>query len=113
MITQVDRRKYKRIKENVVIEYKWLNGAASDISQSLDLGEGGACFLAKKFIPMAQRLILKLSLPGVPGKVKIVSKIAWMDRPKNESYYRVGVQFLNISKSDLNIFNKYLVNHNA
>ncbi|MDD5634645.1 MAG: PilZ domain-containing protein [Candidatus Omnitrophica bacterium] len=100
MDTQVQRRKYERVEKDAVVRYQNLDGADMGISQTLNIGQGGMCFLSSKFMPMARRLVFEIYMPKSLKIIKVVSRVAWVKKFEERKCFTVGVQFLSISRAD-------------
>lgn len=97
-----DKRRYKRVAAGVPIRYKNLRAAAELPvgAISRNLSEGGICFHTNKFISLACRLVVEISIPTSLRPVKAISKVAWIRRIPSTDQYELGNQFLEINKED-------------
>lgn len=103
-----DKRRYKRIDFTVPIQYKNLRMPAELPVGSVtrNLSEGGICFKSNKFVSLACRLVVEITLPTSPKPIKAISKIAWIRKIPSSDQYELGNQFLEITKEDkANILN--------
>ncbi|MCX5678334.1 MAG: PilZ domain-containing protein [Candidatus Omnitrophica bacterium] len=103
-----DKRRYKRVDSNVPIRYKNLR-VATELpagATSVNLSEGGVCFHTNKFISLACRLVVEISIPTTLKPIKAISKVAWIRRIPSTDQYELGNQFLEINREDkTNILN--------
>lgn len=103
-----DKRRYKRVDSSVPIRYKNLR-IATELpagATSKNLSEGGVCFHTNKFISLACRLVVEISIPTSVKPIKAISKVAWIRRIPSTDQYELGNQFLEINKEDkTNILN--------
>ena len=103
-----DKRRYKRVDANVPVQYKNLR-IPTDLpigSIARNLSEGGVCFQTGKFISLACRLIVEISIPTSLKPIKAISKVAWIRKIPSTDQYELGNQFLEITKEDkVNILN--------
>ncbi|MCM8791012.1 MAG: PilZ domain-containing protein [Candidatus Omnitrophica bacterium] len=97
-----EKRKYKRVNSSLAIQYKNLRqlGEAASGSLTKNVSEGGVCFKSNKFISLACRLVLEISLPNSPKPIKAISKVAWIRKLPSSDQYELGNQFLEITKED-------------
>ena len=97
-----DKRRYKRVDFNFPIQYKNLKTAGEIPLGSLtrNLSEGGVCFKSNRFVSLACRLVVEISLPTSPRPVKAISKVAWIRKIPSSDQYELGNQFLEITKED-------------
>jgi c-di-GMP-binding flagellar brake protein YcgR len=97
-----EKRKFKRIDSNLQVQFKNLRQAGEAPSGSLtrNVSEGGVCFKTSKFISLACRLVLEISMPNSPKPIKAISKVAWIRKVPSSDQYELGNQFLEINKED-------------
>ena len=97
-----EKRRYKRVDTSLALEYRDLKKASDLPKGSLlkNIGEGGICFSSNKFMSLACRLILNITLPNSARSIKAISKVAWIKRLPAGDQYELGNQFLEIAKED-------------
>ena len=97
-----NKRRYKRVDSNVPVLYKNLRIPTELPAGSIarNLSEGGVCFQTSKFISLACRLVVEISIPTVLKPIKAISKVAWIRRIPLSDQYELGNQFLEITKED-------------
>lgn len=97
-----EKRKYKRVDSSLQVQFKNLRQPSDLPSGSLtrNVSEGGVCFKSNKFISLACRLVLEISIPNAPKPVKAISKVAWIRKVPSTDQYELGNQFLEIAKED-------------
>lgn len=105
-----ERRKYHRYELGIPVQYKNIKMLSGPLTGALtrNIGEGGICFLGNEFLSLAQRLVLTLSLPAPSRPIKIISKVAWIQKVPMGDQYRIGSQFLTMSDEDRNELKDYL-----
>ncbi|NQT32682.1 MAG: PilZ domain-containing protein [Candidatus Omnitrophica bacterium] len=111
MSVDVERRKYIRRKTHIPVSISRLKGGiSSKDSDSItrNMSEGGICFRAPNFIPMACRIVFELDMPAFSDPVKIVSRVAWIDKTASGEDYEIGAQFLDMSREDKELLMKYI-----
>ncbi|MBU0605052.1 MAG: PilZ domain-containing protein [Candidatus Omnitrophica bacterium] len=97
-----NKRRYKRVDFSVPVVYKNLR-VPTELpvgSVTRNLSEGGVCFQTSKFISLACRLVVEISIPTVLRPIKAISKVAWIRRIPLSDQYELGNQFLEITKED-------------
>ena len=103
-----EKRKFRRVDSGLQVQYKNLR-QASELpvgSVTRNVSEGGVCFKSSKFISLACRLVLEISIPNSPKPIKAISKVAWIRKIPSSDQYELGNQFLEITKEDkANIMN--------
>lgn len=97
-----EKRRFKRVDTNIPVQFKDLRKAGELPAGSLtrNLSEGGVCFKTNRFVSLACRLVVEISLPSAPKPVKAISKVAWIRKVPSSDQYELGNQFLEISKED-------------
>ena len=98
-----EKRKHERYDAHVPLHFNKLSpnqNSEGTGSVTRNLGRGGICFRASEFIPLAQRLILALSVPQIKDSIKVISKVAWIKKVEPGDEYEVGIQFLEMKKKD-------------
>ena len=109
MMTE-EKRRYKRAGSALSIQYKNLRKINDPAGESLsrNISEGGVCFQTSKFISLACRLIVEISIPTSLKPIKAISKVAWIRKISSGDQYELGNQFLEISKEDKSIITDYV-----
>jgi len=97
-----NKRRYKRVDSNVPVLYRNFHIPTELPAGSIarNLSEGGVCFQTSKFISLACRLIVEISIPTALKPIKAISKVAWIKRMPSSDQYELGNQFLEITKED-------------
>ena len=110
MSTFDEKRKFRRIESRFPLKYKDLRKAGEESrgTVSKNLSEGGVRFRSDRFISLACRLVVELNLPALARPIRAVSKIAWIRKLPAGDDYEVGNQFLEISRADKDIIQKFV-----
>jgi len=113
-MSPADKRRYARVDLNAPVQYKNLRGATELPANSTtrNLCEGGVCFQTSKFISLACRLVVEISIPTSAKPIKAISKVAWIRKVPSTDLYELGNQFLEITKEDKSNILKF-VNQNV
>ncbi len=85
-----DKRRFYRHPINVPIEYQELQTRKNHTS-TIDISEGGLCFLSEKFLPKG--LSLHLRIPVGDQVFTIEGLVAYSNRVPSMSRFRTGVIF--------------------
>lgn len=104
-----EKRKHTRLDVRVPVNYKELRNQES-IKGTLtkNLSEGGVKFNTDKFISLACRMIVEMTLPTSPKPIRAISKVAWIKKLPLGDDYEIGNQFLDMTKDDKARINDYL-----
>jgi c-di-GMP-binding flagellar brake protein YcgR len=98
----VNKRKYARVDSSLPVQYKNIKtmGELPLGSSSRNVSEGGVCFKSNRFISLACRLVLEITLPTISRPVKAITKVAWIRKVPDTNQYELGNQFLEMTKED-------------
>ncbi|MFH1837116.1 MAG: PilZ domain-containing protein [Candidatus Omnitrophota bacterium] len=113
MQEQTEKRRYQRVETHVPLKCGKLRDGSNckgENSITKDLSLGGMSFRTDNFIPMANRLIVEISLPEKTKSIKAISKIAWIKKSRSGNGYETGNQFLEMSKEDKDSVADYINN---
>ena len=105
-----EKRRYPRIDIRIPLQYKELHTPTPSIKGALtnDLSEGGVKFKSDKFISLACRMVVEISLPNEFKPIKAISKVAWIKKLPIGDDYEIGNQFLDMTKDDKRVINDYV-----
>jgi len=97
-----ENRRYARAGRSLQLRYRDFKNAGAVPLGSLttDVSEGGVAFDSDKFLRLESRFVMEVSLPEVSGTVKAISKVAWIKRLAGANGYRVGINFVWMSRGD-------------
>ncbi|MGB9735980.1 MAG: PilZ domain-containing protein [bacterium] len=103
----MERRKHKRSKIKVMIDY--LNGSDIEVGYTKDISLGGM-FIETTNIPEKDSVVfVDFYLPGVRKKLKLKGRVVWSSNGSGQSYSTrpgIGIEFMDLSdenKNNLNI----------
>jgi c-di-GMP-binding flagellar brake protein YcgR len=103
-----ERRRAKRIKLNINIEYdiseyqKWVE------AQSRNLSENGICIITGKELAVGSVVQLKFTLPDTDVPLQVTGKVIWNEFSLDEDYYIQGLEFTGLSPDNLELVRKYI-----
>ena len=86
-----ERRKFYRHPVNVPIQFQEVRAGKPDRTISVDLSEGGICFLADHFIAKGSGVQLTIAVEN--ERFKISGNVAYCNREAHTGRYRTGVVF--------------------
>ena len=90
--TPVEKRRFFRHPVSVPIQYRTVTEKSSDKSSSVDVSEGGMCFVAERFLPVGTRLSLRI--PVGDQVFKVNGQVAYCSSSRDAGQFRTGVAFL-------------------
>jgi len=109
MLSFGEKRRHQRIDVKVPLQYKELGGEKiSKGTLSKNVSEGGIKFHTDKFISLACRLVVEMSIPSSTKPIRAISKVAWIKKLPVGDTYEVGNQFLDMTKEDKSIMSDYV-----
>jgi Tfp pilus assembly protein PilZ len=98
----LENRKFKRKVYSLPLKHRDLskNETVTTTSVAANISEGGVSFTSDEFVPLAQRLVLEISLPTTPDAIKAISRVIWIKKIASTDQYVIGSQFLQMRKED-------------
>ncbi|MDD5439841.1 MAG: PilZ domain-containing protein [Candidatus Omnitrophica bacterium] len=97
-----EKRRFPRIDIRVPLQYKELRegNSQSKGTTTRNLSEGGVKFNTDKFISLACRMVVELTIPTSQKPIRAISKVAWIKKLPVGDDYEIGNQFLDMAKDD-------------
>lgn len=97
-----ERRRFSRINARLPLQYKDIQRPIETYSGTLtrDISEGGVRFISNEFLSIFTRLLLEISVPSFSRPIKVISKVAWIQKFPRTNQYNVGVQFMDVTEED-------------
>ncbi|MFH1129016.1 MAG: PilZ domain-containing protein [Candidatus Omnitrophota bacterium] len=105
-----ERRRFIRIKEKDIINYKILPNYKTEKNITEDLSIGGIKFFSNKFIPFSSVLLVEIKLEHAHKILTIIVKVKWIRQKFDDELYELGAEFIDVSSEDLKFLNGYLYN---
>lgn len=106
-----EKRRFARAITHVPVKYRKI-GQPGQMKKghtvTRNISEGGTYFYTSEFISRACRLLLEFDMPMFTRPVKAISKVAWIKKGPGEEQYKIGNQFLEISKQDQKLISEYV-----
>jgi c-di-GMP-binding flagellar brake protein YcgR len=103
-----ERRKAKRIKLKIDVEYdmseyqKWVE------AQARNLSECGICIVSSKELSVGAVLQLKFNLPDSYTPLNVAGKVIWNEFSLSDNFYLSGIEFKNVTEENRRIIKKYI-----
>ncbi len=97
-----ERRQYPRVNTTMSIQYRGIRQASDSIMGAIarDISCGGIRVLANEFVSVFTRLVVEVAIPSIPKPVRVISKVAWIQKRPHGEQYEVGMQFLDMAEED-------------
>ena len=96
----LEMRRFKRVIYKVTVKL-FLSENKTESLQTVDISEGGICFIAKKALKTDARISIKLELDKDKEPVYADARVAWVKRIELLSgqlldKYKIGVEFIDL-----------------
>lgn len=97
-----ERRQYPRVNTTMSIQYRGMRQASDSVMGAIarDISSGGIRVLVNEFISVFTRLVVEVYIPSTSEAVKVVSKVAWIQKRPHGEQYEIGMQFLDMAEED-------------
>ena len=106
-----ERRKRPRFLMELPLEYRKADGPKMRPGHTVNFSEDGLMVLGSEQMAIGEKLEMKIYFSSGSGFVTIpaIVKVVWLDiDPKEDGYYRFGVNFINISPVDMQSLKEFL-----
>ena len=87
----IDKRRFYRHPVSTPIQYQEVHNRTLSRTSSVDMSQGGICFLAEHFL--AKGIELQLSIPVCGQLFRMKGRVAYCNRVPSVNRYRTGVAF--------------------
>jgi c-di-GMP-binding flagellar brake protein YcgR len=106
-----EKRKHPRVTVDLPLEYWHIDNVRSHPGRIANLSEGGLLFYISEEIEVGQLLRVRLFLDYCRKLIiEAQVQVAWKDfRLENESYYRIGVKFVDVSSEAMEQLRNFLI----
>jgi c-di-GMP-binding flagellar brake protein YcgR len=91
-ISQIEKRKFYRHPLSKPIQYQAYQSKSTDRTSTVDVSEGGMCFLAEHLLPRGTKLHLRIPVGGQVFQLQ--AQVAYCNEEPRLNKYRTGVAFL-------------------
>ncbi len=97
-----ERRQNPRINTTMSIQYKGIRQASDSVMGAIarDISSGGIRVLLNEFVSVFTRLVVEVAIPSNPKLIRVISKVAWIQKRPHGEQYEVGMQFLDMAEED-------------
>ena len=109
-LTGIEKRRHKRIDCEIQSAIKTTdeNGRPSLLETTVqDISEGGVRFRINKFIPVRDRVWVKLNIPR-SKPIEVLTKPAWIRELPSIGQYDIGAQFLTLTDEDRRLIQSFV-----
>ncbi len=98
----VEHRRLPRLRFSTPVQYRNILKPQEPFAGSLskDLSAGGVRVTTFHFLGKDLRLVLLMYLPSQLKPVRVVGRVAWMQRQRFTESYDCGIQFIEVSPED-------------
>ena len=106
----MEKRRYKRLKSQVIIQYVELGGESIKTSQIVDISEGGLLFNSDTYIEPGALIRLKMTVPtSFPNPIKIEGTVRHCREIMKGQLFQTGIEFSPEFPEPLQEIRKYAV----
>ena len=101
-----EKRKFRRIDANVIINYAILTKNEvedyKNMSQGMteNIGLGGICFQIREELPPNTIIRLILAPPKLHTRLHVLAKTIWTEKIRDSKLHRIGASFIGLSEQD-------------
>jgi hypothetical protein len=99
-----ERRRFRRLKINCPVEYRFFNGSRYNQSVTCDIGEGGVSFLVDGPIDIGSHIYFHAKLKNRPQEFYGIARVQWSAQEPYSEKFKVGLEFVetgSILRSDI------------
>jgi len=95
-----EQRKYPRLNMSLPIQFREIGEFDKLPCETIskDISKGGVRFIAQKFIPVGNRLVVNIVFEPHTEVVRTIVKIVWIRRERYRDTYELGCQFVHIGE---------------
>ena len=110
----MDRRQFPRVMYPCMVKVASSDGAQETIlTHTENIGQGGVCVILKEEIKLFTPVVMEVDLLDMSEHVCPKGKVVWIVRRKSGEevkplFYSIGIEFTQMSKSDLDHLQKNL-----
>ncbi len=99
---ETERRKFPRIECRTGVQYRHIHQPSAVFATSLtkDVSAGGVLCLVDQFHPRESRLLMQITVPGVPAPIRTIAQVVWIRKQPYGDRYDAGLQFVEMVPED-------------
>ena|SRR3989338_8289348 len=75
-------------------------GSAFDKTQTIDISRGGAGFVSRGSVPVAEEIAVELELDPLEASVLVMGHVKWIQADREKDTYRFGIEFGKVLSGD-------------
>lgn len=108
----LEMRRFKRIPYQGQVQVT-LAGNKTEFCQSVDISQGGVCFVSSRLLKTDSLIKLSLELPKTRRLIQITGRVAWIARllpvsGQTQDRYKIGIEFVRLNNKDRKMLLKEL-----
>jgi PAS domain S-box-containing protein len=86
-----EMRRHKRLNYRLDIDF--LCEKSRHPAQTIDISEGGVCFISKQALKTDAETIIRFDLPGEKQEFCLKGRVAWVSKSQGAPGYKIGLEF--------------------
>jgi len=111
MYIGAELRRYRRI--NYALDIELISGKKRELTRSIDISEGGLCFITREPLKTDTLITVKFKLPNEKEPLTVKGRIAWLRQiekaPAGQgSVYKTGLEFIRLDKKPQEAISKFI-----
>jgi c-di-GMP-binding flagellar brake protein YcgR len=103
-----ERRKYPRIKYELVVEYNVSNQQQPVETISQDISEGGICLITREFLQTGIPVDLHFFIPDSATPIKVTGIVTWNEIKSDGNKFLNGIKFIRMDETQLDLIQKFI-----
>ena len=110
-----ERRKFVRLDTRLPVTYQVMQGPASRVSLSSDIGGGGVCLFLSEPLKPGTFVRVEVTLSDPPRAVTFTGEVIWCEqyemigKTQRERSVEAGVKFIQIEPSDQQAIMRHVI----
>ncbi|MBL7091799.1 MAG: PAS domain-containing protein [Candidatus Omnitrophica bacterium] len=105
-------RRFKRVYYKADIE-NFLPGSKTESGQTVDISEGGVCFVSERLLKTDTQVEIKLRLSKKKDTIFTQARVVWIKNmeqllKKAVNKYKVGLEFVKLKNKDKKVLSKFI-----
>lgn len=104
-----NKRRYRRLKSHVIIQYVELGGESIRSTQIVDISQGGLLFNSETYIKPGHQIRLKMTVPtSFPHPIKLEGTVKHCEEIMKSELFQTGIEFSREFMEPLEEIKKYI-----
>jgi len=105
----IERRRFPRVETKLPLKYKMIGKLRfCSMTYTKNISVGGAKFIVDRYINFADRIVVEITLAGQYTPVRVIAKVAWIQKMPYNDNYIIGGHFVDMSRKDKRILGQYI-----